>query len=113
MEEQLLDGVCLRCRRPPRSTRPCVIEGGYGEPAVGGWPAHHPDDWTDPELRELGLTPWRWPLHRRTALTDLRWAQLESDCERNGHEVVWEHGYVLCDRCHHPLVWVPTQHEPC
>lgn len=113
MEEQLLDGVCLRCRRPPRSTRPCVIEGGYGEPTVGEWPAHHRDDWTDPELRELGLTPWRWPLHRRTALTDLRWAQLESECERHGHEVIREEGYVLCDRCHHPLVWVPTQHEPC
>ena len=113
MEEQLLDGVCLRCRRPPRSTRPCVIEGGYGEPTVAEWPEHHRDAWTDAELQELGLTPWRWPLHRRTALTDLRWAQLESECERHGHEVIREDGYVLCDRCHHPLVWVPTQHEPC
>jgi hypothetical protein len=103
------DGLCLRCRRPPRSTRPCAIEGGLGEPLLGAWPEHHRHDWSDDELAAEGLTPWRWPLHRRTMLADLRWAELESTCERDGHVVIDIDGYAACDRCHHPLVWVAAQ----
>lgn len=109
--EQRAEGVCLRCGRPPRSTRPCVIEGGYGEPPLGAWAEHHRDDWSDAELEALGLTSWRWPLSRRTLLADLRWDQLESECERSGHDVIEEGGAISCDRCHHPLVWVRTAAE--
>jgi len=109
--EQEPDGVCLRCGRPPRSTRPCRIDGGFGEPSVGEWDAHHREDWSDAELAELGLTAWRWPMHRRTMLSSLRWDQLESECERDGHDVIEEGGYVACDRCHHPLVWVRAEAE--
>ncbi len=109
--EQHPEGRCLRCLRPARSTRPCRIEGGFGEPPLGEWAEHHGQDWTDEELAQLGLTAWRWPLNRRTLLADLYWDQLESVCERVGHDVIEEQGYVICDRCHHPLVWVRTAAE--
>ncbi|WP_404312892.1 hypothetical protein LG314_03370 [Agrococcus terreus] len=104
------EGLCLRCLRPPRSTRPCVIEAGGGR-ILHEWPEHHRDDWNDAELHEFSLTRWRWPLNRRTMLADLRWDQLESDCERDGHEVFDIEGSKGCDHCHHPLVWVATADE--
>ena len=85
------ENVCLQCGESRESVRAneyiCATVSGYEYREVDQeWERHHWRDWSDAELRRLGITEWRWNRARRMLAADLEWERIESICDREGHK---------------------------
>lgn len=88
MSRYLPVGTCLQCEQTREEVRRegtiCGIEDGYEyRELVAEWPRHHWRDWSDAELRDI--SEHRRALLRRAPTGEVKWAEIESICDREGH----------------------------
>lgn len=107
--------TCLQCGQTRAQAKSeglyCVTISGYEVvEAEDEWDRHHWRDWSDTELRRMGVKPRLWDKNRRTNIYDLEGAMRESYCDDHGHigpvnpqdPESWDYGVPedLCIRCH-------------
>lgn len=110
--------TCLQCGETRATVAAeelsCGIMDGYEQPELmAEWPRHHWRDWSDAELRGMGIEPEFWDEHRRTSIHALESPIRRSICSREGH-LPRDHrelfGGDCCVRCW-IRVYDPTERE--
>lgn len=99
--------ACLQCGESRESVKRnkyfCATLTGYETVEVQDeWERHHWRDWSDAELRGMGIEPHLWNANRRTHIYNLEFVIAESHCYREGHREP-DPEYSGKDHC--PVCW--------